>query len=204
MSNHQNPLPLSFYQRRDVVQIARELVGKTLWTQCHGKQTSGRIVETEAYCGKGDLACHAHAGKKTSRNQYMFRAGGIAYVYVCYGIHHLFNIVTNQVDCADAVLVRAIEPLSGVSHMAKRRGLNEHSIHIANGPGKLTRAMGIGKDDAGASLSGKRIWITEAESGRCVHQLTASPRVGIQYAGKDAKLPWRFRLKGSRFVSPAA
>lgn len=202
MAEQAKRLPLSFYRRDDVIRVAQDLVGQVLVSDIQGKRVSGRIVETEAYRGWGDRACHAHAGKMTPRNQVMFRAGGIAYVYLCYGVHHLFNVVTNQAGSADAVLIRAVEPLEGVSFMAQRRGLDQCSKQLANGPGKLTQAMGIEVKHNGVSLTGDEIWISKSEITLKPTDLISSPRMGVDYAGEDAKLPWRFRLRGSRYTSP--
>ncbi|MDR9374327.1 MAG: DNA-3-methyladenine glycosylase, partial [Schleiferiaceae bacterium] len=139
----QEPLPLSYFQQADVVALARDLLGRYLVTEIEGKRTVGRITETEAYAGYGDKACHAHMERKTKRNQIMYAAGGHAYVYLCYGIHHLFNIVTNREGQADAVLLRAVAPLEGIQHMLKRRGLEQPLPRLTAGPGNMSKALGI-------------------------------------------------------------
>lgn len=159
---------------------------------------SGIIVETEAYSYK-ERGCHAFKGM-TPRNKVMFEEGGVTYVYLCYGIHHLFNVVTNQKDKADAVLIRALEPLVGQSVMQERmktKSLNK----ITSGPGKLTKALGIDRNHNGLFLQNHEIWIEEGSSRVLAKNILASPRIGIDYAGEDAKLPWRFMLKGSEWVS---
>lgn len=191
-------LPNSFYQRQNVTTIAKELIGKVLVTNVNNKLTSGIIVETEAYSYK-ERGCHAFKGM-TPRNKVMFEEGGVTYVYLCYGIHHLFNVVTNQKDKADAVLIRALEPLVGQSVMQERmktKSLNK----ITSGPGKLTKALGIDRNHNGLFLQNHEIWIEEGSSRVLAKNILASPRIGIDYAGEDAKLPWRFMLKGSEWVS---
>ena len=191
-------LPNSFYQRQNVTTIAKELIGKVLVTNVNNKLTSGIIVETEAYSYK-ERGCHAFRGM-TPRNKVMFEEGGVTYVYLCYGIHHLFNVVTNQKDKADAVLIRALEPLVGQSVMQERmktKSLNK----ITSGPGKLTKALGIDRNHNGLFLQNHEIWIEEGSSRVLAKSILASPRVGIDYAGEDAKLPWRFTLMGSEWVS---
>jgi DNA-3-methyladenine glycosylase len=191
-------LPNSFYQRQNVTAIAKELIGKVLVTNVNKTLTSGIIVETEAYSYK-ERGCHAYKGL-TPRNKVMFEEGGVAYVYLCYGIHHLFNVVTNQKDKADAVLIRALEPLAGQSVMQER--MNVKSLNkITSGPGKLTKALGIDRNHNGLFLQNHEIWIEEGSSRVLAKNILASPRIGIDYAGEDAKLPWRFTLKGSEWVS---
>ena len=194
-------LPLAFYRQADVVQVARQLVGKVLYTQVDGALTAGRIVETEAYNGTTDRACHAYPRKRTPRTDIFFQPGGLAYVYLCYGIHHLFNIVTNTADEPDAVLIRGLEPLAGTDLMLARRNMQKVERRLTAGPGTLSQAMGISTAWNGLALDGDTIWLED--DGFQVSDLIASPRVGVDYAGEDAKLPWRFRLPGSTWVSPA-
>lgn len=191
-------LDSSFYQRNDVVSIAKELLGKRLCTNINGALTSGIIVETEAYSGRNDKACHANNGKLTKRTSVMFEEGGLAYVYLCYGIHNLFNIVTNTKGNADAVLIRAIEPDSGLNLMNERRGFPKRKYAVGSGPGCLSQALGIDQAHYGISLMDKTIWV---EKGRQINELQSSPRVGVGYAGKDALKPWRFYEKGNPWVS---
>ncbi|MCS6967381.1 MAG: DNA-3-methyladenine glycosylase [Cytophagales bacterium] len=198
------PLPCQFYQRSDVVQIAQELLGKVLVTYIEGQLCAAKIVETEAYCGATDKACHAHMNRRTKRTEIMFAAGGVAYVYLCYGIHSLFNIVTNQEGNADAVLIRAGEPLYNLPAMRQRRGIsNLDDFRLTAGPGALAKAMGITTAHYGVSLTDKTaIWIIDFES-VSPEYIIKSPRVGVSYAGEDALLPWRFRIKGNKWCSPA-
>lgn len=188
-----------FYKQQDVVKIARELIGKVLYTRVDDAITSGMIVETEAYSWK-ERGCHAYGAKRTERTSVMFQEGGRAYVYLCYGIHELFNIVTNMEGVAEAVLIRALEPLEGQELMQKRRGDTVAFRHLTSGPGKLTRSLGIDRTWNGKILTDNEIWVEDA--GRIPSKIIdVSKRIGIDYAGKDAKLPWRFSLKESPWVS---
>lgn len=190
----------SFYQRTNVVKIARELLGKVLFTNVDGIITGGIIVETEAYSWK-EKGCHAYGAKKTQRNAVMFEEGGCTYVYLCYGMHHLFNIVTNQPGVPEAVLIRAIEPLHGVDEMFLRRGKLKNNFHLTSGPGKLTKAMGIDRKLNGKSLLADEVWVEDAGRTVANKNIIASARIGIDYAGEDALLPWRFTIKGNSWVS---
>ncbi len=184
-------IPLDFYRGDDPVLIARKLLGAHLITNIHGVRTSGRIIETEAYRGWGDDACHAHAGTRSPRTEVMYGNGGAAYVYLCYGIHALFNIVTNGPQRADAVLIRALEPLDGLSHMLQRRGLTKPEKRVTMGPGSTSKAMGITRELYGKELVPGTVWLEWAEEVSDDH-VKVGPRIGVEYAGEDAKLPWRF------------
>lgn len=194
-------LTRSFYQQSDVVEIARQLVGKVLCTRIdNAPLTSGIITETEAYSGRGDKACHANNDTRTERTKTMYQPGGIAYIYLCYGIHHLFNIVTNVQDKADAILIRAIKPIDGKDTMLERRNFQQVQPSLTAGPGRLTQALGITTDYDAISLSGDTIWI-EDRANNFVDSLVSAKRVGVDYAGKDANLPWRFYPTKNRWVS---
>jgi DNA-3-methyladenine glycosylase len=190
----------SFYQRANVVKIARGLIGKGLFTQINGFTTGGIIVETEAYSWK-ERGCHAYGANKTTRNAVMFEKGGHSYVYLCYGMHHLFNVVTNNTNVADAVLIRAIEPMVGVDLMKVRRGKLLNEFHLTSGPGKLTKALGIDRKWNGKCLVGNEIWLEDLGKKISAAKIVRGPRIGIDYAGDDASLPWRFTLRGSLWVS---
>jgi DNA-3-methyladenine glycosylase len=193
-----NILPESFYIRKDVTQIARQLLGKKLVTNTLIQRTSGIIVETEAY-SFSERGCHAYDNRMTNRNKSMFEKGGVAYVYLCYGIHHLFNVVTNQPGIADAVLIRAVEPLEGMEWMKER--MRATSIkRITSGPGKLTKALGIDRTFDGKNLNSTEVWIEDGIK-LLPRQILASERIGIDYAGQDALLPWRFSIKDNIWVS---
>ncbi len=188
------PLPRSFYTRSDVLVVARELLGKVLITEFDGVRTAGIISETEAYAGVNDRASHAHGGKRTARNEPMYARGGTTYVYLCYGIHHLFNVVTNHAGIPHAVLVRAILPVEGRAVMAARRKVQRPTT---GGPGTLTQALGIRTRHSGGDLLQGPITIEDR--GLCVPDdaLSIGPRIGVDYAGADALLPYRFRIAPS-------
>jgi DNA-3-methyladenine glycosylase len=194
-------LPLSFYQRENVLQIAKELMGKILVTQWNGITTSGRIVECEAYAGVIDKASHAYGGRRTNRNEIMYADGGYAYVYLCYGIHHLFNVVTNIRDIPNAILLRSLEPLKGVSEMLLRTGKKKADYTLTRGPGNLSKALGIVTSQSGMILSGKQLFLADDGFTYPAKDIAASPRIGVDYAGKDALLPYRFYVKGNPYVS---
>lgn len=196
-------LPLSYYQQPDVVALARDLIGKYVFTCFDGPLTGGRIVETEAYAHVNDQACHSHLGRFTSRTRIMYEPGGVAYVYLIYGRYALFNLVTNVAGKADAVLIRGIEPTEGLPEMLLRRGLPAVQRNLTGGPGLLTQALGISTRHYGLPLTGPHIWLEDRAEPVTDEQVVASPRVGIDYAGQDAALPWRFRLRGSAWTSPA-
>jgi DNA-3-methyladenine glycosylase len=189
----------SFYYRKNVTAIARELLGKALITSIKGQVSSGIIVETEAYSWK-ERGCHAFNGRKTQRNEVMFDAGGKAYVYLCYGIHHLFNVVTNREGIAEAVLIRAVEPLDGIDIMVKRRG-DVPLQQLTSGPGKLTRALGIDRSWNGKVLWNDDVWIEDIGKKVSARQLDIGKRIGIDYAGEDANLLWRFSIRDNKWVS---
>ncbi|RAK66730.1 DNA-3-methyladenine glycosylase [Hymenobacter edaphi] len=196
-------LPLAYYRQPDVVALARDLVGKYLFSCIDGVLTGGRIVETEAYAHLDDQACHSHLGRFTKRTRVMYEAGGVAYVYLIYGRYALFNIITNVAGKADAVLIRGLEPTEGLAEMQLRRGLAQPARNLTAGPGLLTQALGIGVPHYGTDLTGNLIWLEDRQEPVAAADIVASPRVGIDYAGADAALPWRFRLKGSPWTSPA-
>jgi DNA-3-methyladenine glycosylase len=191
----------SFYDRPDVVRIARQLLGKVLVTELEGGRTSGRIVEVEAYNGVVDRASHAWSGRRTRRTEVMYREGGTAYVYLIYGIHHLFNVVTNKKDIPHAVLVRALEPLEGIPLMLKRTGKVKPDHSLTRGPGNLSRAMGLATLHTGYSLYEGEIYIGDDGLRVRPAEIVATPRIGVDYAGPDALLPYRFFVKGNPYVS---
>ena len=189
-----------FYQRKNVVRIARDLLGKGLFTKINGVITGGMIVETEAYSWK-ERGCHAYGSKKTNRNAIMFDKGGHAYIYLCYGMHNLFNVVTNIDGKAEAVLIRALEPLTGLEEMHLRRGRVSNPFHLTSGPGKLTKALGIDRTFNGKFLLDTEIWIESLDNRIPPNKIEATPRIGIDYAEEDAELPWRFIIKDSKWLS---
>ncbi len=194
-------LPDSFYRRSDVVTIARELLGKVLVTCFDGVVTSGMITETEAYAGPGDRASHAFGGRRTNRTETMYAPGGVAYVYLCYGIHHLFNVVTNLQDTPHAVLIRAIEPLEGIDDMLARRNKTGLSPSLTAGPGALSAALGIHTRHSGLALSGPEILIEDRDIKIRKQDIVAATRVGVAYAREDALRPYRFYIRDNKYVS---
>ena len=194
-------LSLEFYQRENVQTIARELLGKILVTKWEGLTTSGRIVEVEAYEGGIDRASHAYNGRRTARNEIMYADGGVAYVYLCYGIHHLFNVVTHMRETPHAVLVRALDPLEGVEHMLERTGKEKLDATLTRGPGNVSKALGIFTQHTGKSLLSRELYIADDGFAYNKKDIGASPRIGVDYAGPHALWPYRFYVKGNRFVS---
>jgi DNA-3-methyladenine glycosylase len=197
-------LDYSFYGRWDPAQIAKELLGKILITCFDGQPTSGRIVETEAYGGVADRASHAYGERRTARTEVMYGKGGTAYVYKCYGIHHMFNVVTHDKGVPHAVLIRALEPLEGMDRMMRRTGKKRLDFSLTKGPGNLSKALGLHTHHSGMSLLSTEIFI--GDDGFRVKKgvLGVTARIGVMYAGEDAKLPYRFFIKGNPYVSGTA
>jgi len=197
---HNAKLPLSFYQHDDVLSISRELLGKVLVSRVRDESTgkivttSGIIIETEAYRGPEDKASHAYNYRRTKRTETMFAAGGRAYVYLCYGIHSLFNVVTGPQGTPHGVLVRAIRPLAGIEHMLQRRNHKILKPTLSSGPGVLTSALGIKTIHNNTDLTSTTIWIENQNYHVNQKQIIATPRIGIGYAEEYADLPWRFIL----------
>jgi len=194
-------LPLNFYERKDVVEIAKDLLGKILVTDFDGVRTSGRIVETEAYVALIDKASHSFGGRRTSRNEHMYASAGTAYVYICYGMHQMFNIVTNEKNIPDAVLIRAVEPLQGIDIMLERTGKPGLDKTLTKGPGNVGKAMGIFKHHSGLHLRDKTIYIADDGYRYNEPDIGVSKRIGVESAGPDALLPYRFYVKGNVYVS---
>jgi DNA-3-methyladenine glycosylase len=185
-------LPRSFYTREDVVQLAKELLGKYLFTRFNKTLTGGIITETEAYAGEIDRASHAYQGRRTARTETMYAEGGTAYVYLCYGIHSLFNVVTNEKDIPHAVLIRAIYPTHGIDTMLKRRKLDAQKKNLSGGPGTVAEALGIHFSHSGLSLLGKEIWIEDRNIVVKEKDIAISKRIGVESAGKAAHWLYRF------------
>jgi DNA-3-methyladenine glycosylase len=185
-----------YYKTQDVVFLSKDMLGKFLLTSFDGKLTGGMIIETEAYKGPEDKASHAYGNRRTKRNEVMYHNGGICYVYLCYGIHALFNIVTNKIDIPHAILIRAIEPSIGIEHMLDRRGKKKWTHTLTSGPGSLTVALGIKLSHNGLSVTGPDIWLEDRGIKLEDNQIMATPRIGVDYAGEDAALPWRFIYNG--------
>jgi DNA-3-methyladenine glycosylase len=194
-------LTIEFYKRKNVVLIARDLLGKIITTNIDGVVTSGRIVETEAYAGIADKASHAYDGKRTKRNEPMYEHAATAYVYICYGIHQMFNIVTNDKEIPDAVLVRAIEPIEGIDTMLLRTGKKNANSTLTKGPGNVGKALGVYKIHSGINLLGDVIYLASDGYKIDEKQIGSSKRIGVDYAGDDALLPYRFYVKDNKYVS---
>jgi len=182
----------AFYQHSNVLLHARELLGKVVFTSFDGKITAGIISETEAYNGIHDKASHAYNNRYTPRTHTMYQKGGIAYVYLCYGVHSLFNIVTGPAGNPLAVLVRAVIPYSGVEIMLQRLGKMEANKNTFIGPGKVSKALGIHYRHSGIPLTGDVIWIEDTGLRPGPSKIQTTSRIGVDYAGEDKFLPYRF------------
>jgi len=185
-------LPEAFYTRQDVVKISKELLGKVLCTRIDGLLTEAVIVETEAYAGVTDKASHAYNGRRTKRTEVMFWQGGHAYIYLCYGMYSLFNVVTNTEGTPHAVLIRGAVPLTGIDTMLQRTGKQKVDKNFLIGPGKLAKALGLHFSLSGTPLNGDLVWIEDRGINVPANTINATPRIGIDYAGEDALLPYRF------------
>jgi DNA-3-methyladenine glycosylase len=194
-------LPASYYHSNDVIALSRDLLGKYVFTSIDGALTGGYIVETEAYNGVIDKASHAYGNRQTPRTQTMFQQGGIAYVYLCYGIHEMFNIVTSVEGQPHAILIRAIEPTEGLEVMLHRRNMPALKPNLTMGPGSVARALGISRKINAFSLTGDDIWLEDKGLTFPDASIASVPRVGVSYAAEDALLPYRFYVKGNPYVS---
>lgn len=194
-------LKKEYYLNEDVVNLAKDLLGKILYTKIDNEITAGIIVETEAYFGIKDKASHAYGGRRTNRTETMYGNGGIAYVYLCYGMHNLFNIVSSKENDPHAVLIRGIEPLVGIDIIEQRRNMPHTKGAISAGPGSAAKALGIDKTFNAKNLTGDEIWIEDHAIRYQDEDIAATPRVGIGYAKEHALLPWRFFVKGNKYVS---
>jgi DNA-3-methyladenine glycosylase len=194
-------LPESYYIGNDVVSIARDLIGKYLFTRIDGLITGGYIVETEAYNGIIDKASHAYGNRQTPRTSTMFQQGGIAYVYLCYGIHEMLNVVTSVEGQPHAVLIRAINPTIGLDVMQARRNMAVIKPTITMGPGSVAKALGISRKINAISFQSDTLWIEDQGLTFPDETVAAVPRVGVDYAKEDALLPYRFYAKGNPYVS---
>lgn len=194
-------LPTSFYQNENVVEVAKQLLGKMLFTHIDGNLTGGIITETEAYDGVIDKACHAYGGRNTNRTATMYLAGGVTYVYLCYGIHHLLNVVSGVVGNPQAVLIRAIEPTEGVELMLERRKMEKLAPRITAGPGALSQALGIDKKLNAKVLPDNEIWIEYGDREYVEDEIITTTRIGVAYAQEHALWPFRFYIMGNKYVS---
>lgn len=198
------PLPRGFYART-ALDVARDLLGCVIVRRLPGPSgtplLAGRIVETEAYVGESDRACHARAGK-TARNAVMYGPPGHAYVYFIYGVYDMMNVVCNAPGTPEAVLIRALEPVHDRVAMRALRGVRRDE-DLASGPGKLCRALAITRTLNGADLCAPPLWIAPGTL-RLGERIRRGPRIGVDYAGPDAKRPWRFYLDPNPHVSKHA
>jgi DNA-3-methyladenine glycosylase len=194
-------IPQSFYLGSDVVAISKSLLGKYLFTSIDSLTTGGYIVEVEAYNGVVDKASHAFGNRITPRTQTMYQEGGIAYIYLCYGIHEMLNVVTSIEGQPRAILIRAIEPTIGIDIMLHRRNIAVLKPSITAGPGSVAKALGISRKINGISLQSDALWIEDKGLNFTEEEIAAGPRIGVAYAGQDALLPYRFYVKGNIYVS---
>ena len=193
-------IPLDYYQNTDTLKLAKDLIGKLIFTQIEeGRVCGGMITETEAYLGAEDKASHAYNNRRTFRTETMYLPGGVAYIYLCYGIHHLFNIVCNKADIPHAILIRGVFPVFGKEIMIKNTG--KSTPYLLDGPGKLTKALGITTKYNNTHLDGNIIWLEDHKVKVSDNDIMVTPRVGIDYAGKDSKLPYRFVVKGIKIYA---
>lgn len=195
-------LPVKFFARTDVVQIACDLLGKLVVTEIGGEMTGGRIVETEAYAAIIDRASHSYGGRRTAKNEHMYGTAATSYIYICYGMHQMLNIVTNKKDIPDAILIRAIQPEIGMEIMQRRTGKQAGDDSITKGPGNVGKALGLTKINSGISLQTGEIRIyKDRRSKISAGEIGTSKRIGVESAGADGMLPYRFYIKGNKFVS---
>lgn len=193
-------LPPKYFQHTNTLAIAKNLLGKFLVSSTQNHITSGMITETEAYLGADDRASHAYGRRRTKRTEVMYMPGGHWYVYLCYGIHHLLNVVTHTADEPHAILIRAIEPCEGIDLMLQRRGMEKITYRLTAGPGSVCAALGITTDLTGEIL-GKTAWIEDRGIVIPEKEIVITPRVGVEYAQEHAELPYRFRIKGNPWTT---
>lgn len=198
-------VPLEFYSNNDVVSLSRLVLGMYLFTNIDGEITGGKIVETEAYCGEIDRGSHAYKKRNTPRTRILFENGGFSYVYLCYGIHYLFNIVTGDQDHAHAILIRGLEPVNGLPLMLERRNFSTLTPAVTAGPGSLACALGIKKEHNALSLTGNTIWLEQHEelddSKLRDEDILSRPRVGMNFDGPWHTAALRFSIRNNPYVS---
>ena len=196
----------SAFYNRDSIIVAQELLGKVLVHRVDGQRISARIVETEAYMGVADKAAHSYGGRRTPRVEVMYGDPGFSYVFMIYGMHHCFNIVTHEKDTPQAVLIRAAQPLDGMEQMAQNRfGKPYEQLKkaerrgLTNGPGKLCGALSFDKSHNAVDLCGDEIYVEEG--GKEGFGMVKTTRVGVDYAQEAKDYPWRFYIKENEYVS---
>ncbi|MFZ3576937.1 DNA-3-methyladenine glycosylase [Virgibacillus sp. DJP39] len=193
-----NMLSTDFYSQ-PTLELAKSLLGCLLVKETSDGTASGIIVETEAYMGPDDRAAHSFGNRRTKRTEVMFGEPGITYTYSMH-THCLFNVVSGEVGCPEAILIRAVEPIEGIDLMAKRRPKAKKQIQWTSGPGKLTKALGITMSDYGHPLSQSPLWISDGKQ-ISPNLIESGPRIGIQNSGEAVEYPWRFWVKDSKFLS---
>jgi DNA-3-methyladenine glycosylase len=189
------PLSQEFYEQ-PTLELAKALLGCLLVKETEQGMAAGYIVETEAYIGPGDRAAHSYNNKRTARTEVMFHRSGLAYTYLMH-THCLFNVVSGGEENPEAVLVRALEPRYGIELMLTRRGIQDLN-NLTNGPGKLTKSLGISRDDYGSSLTLPPLYIAK---GYCPESISVGKRIGIDNSGEAKDYPWRFWITNNKFVS---
>lgn len=194
-------LQRSYFQNTDVVFLAKDLLGKVLCTHKNGELTAGIITETEAYFGAEDKASHAYGYRRTARTAAMYQPGGIAYIYLCYGIHYMLNVIVSENDDPKSVLIRSIQPLKGIAFIEERRKRSASEPSVSSGPGSLSKALGIDLSFNKKTYTGNEIWIEDYGLKYRDDQIISAPRIGVSYAKEHALLPLRFYVKDNRFVS---
>lgn len=190
-----------YFQNKDVIFLAQDLLGKILFTKKNGEITAGIISETEAYFGEEDKASHAYGGRRTLRTEAMYQPGGYSYIYLCYGIHHLFNIVVSLKNDPKSVLIRSVEPYQGFSVIENRRNRPSSDKSISSGPGSVCKALGIDMTFNKKPLTGEDIWIEDSGLQYRTEDIASTSRIGVAYADEHTQLPLRFYLKNNRYVS---
>lgn len=196
------PINQEYYQNPDITFLAKDLLGKELHTDFNGHHCIATIVETEAYKAPDDKGSHAYQNLRTNRTEIMFGKGGHAYVYLCYGIHSMVNIVTGPKDHAHAILIRAVEPTNNLSLIRERIKTKKKDLLLGSGPGNVCKAMGIHTKHNGEQLYKKgKIWIEAGQESIALHNIVSGPRLGIAYAKEWAHKPWRFYIKDHPSVS---
>lgn len=193
------PLDRKFYHK-PTLDLAEALLGCLLVKETTEGITSGIIVETEAYMGPNDRAAHSFGGRRTKRTEVMYGEPGITYTYSMH-THCLFNVVSGEIGQPHAILIRAVEPFSGIELMSNRRPKAKNEIQYTNGPGKLTKALGITMDDYGLSLDNPPLWIAKGKDIE-TKNIATGPRIGIKNTGEAVHYPWRFWVRENKFVSP--
>ena len=187
-------LDRAFYER-ETLDVSKDLLGKYLVHNVSGKLLVSKIIETEAY-KENDKAAHFYNGRRTERTEVIFNKGGVAYVYLIYGMYNCFNVVTEVKDVPGAVLVRKLQPIYEIEEMMKNRKISDSkkAKHLCDGPGKLCMAMAINRKHNGVDLTGEELFIAQDINSNEKIQMKSGKRINIDYAGEDMHLLWRFYI----------